>query len=73
MSRLLYGILMFLASCCFLMSNLYADEDEISSQEHNLVKRHAEPRQEDEELFYDVLAEEPNGKDSQIFNVFWGI
>lgn len=69
MTRLRYGILVFLAIFSILVSNLKADGENNSPQE-NLVKRHAEPGTEEDELFDDISAEDTKGKRLQIFDFF---
>ena len=69
MTRLRYGILVFLAIFSILVSNLKADGENNSPQE-NLAKRNAEPGTEEDELFDDISAEDTKGKRLQIFDFF---
>lgn len=65
MTRLRYGILVFLAIFSILVSNLKADGENNSPQE-NLVKRHAEPGTEEDELFDDISAEDTKEKVTRV-------
>lgn len=69
MTRSRYGIFVFLASFSILVSNLKAEGENTSPQE-NLVKRHAEPGTEEDELFDDISAEDSKGKRLQMFDFF---